>query len=661
MFIFHLLKQKDQRLRVIAYVMGSGLFILLAGLWFVQIVYASQFESNSRRQSLKRVGMPAIRGKILDCNGRVLADNRPHYNAILYLEDLQSLFGDAYARLAKAYGGEHPQDVLPNGHVRLPPGTSRDLQLAADCQVVSNITYTVSTSLQEPRVLNTRAFLKHYTNYPYVPFDIVPDLSARQVARFAEQLSGWPELEMETQPVRSYPYGSLAAHVLGYVQRERMDAEEISYTLPDYEGRTGVERVFDSTLRGHAGVKLVLVNSLNYRQREDIETPNEPGGDIYLTLDLDLQRTAEKALAEAQPNVRGAVVVMDVRNGDILVMASAPAFDPNNYVAGLTPSELALLNDPKNTPQINRAMDGAYPPGSTFKIITSIACLETGLDPNEVYDSPGEYRASPNSRPIGDTAGAGKFDFNRAFFRSSNTYFIHYGLKAGLRKILEVARRFHLGEKTKFVIGPEVAGNVPEPEQAGVSLLRSSTPDVCIGQEITTTPLQMAGLIGAIATGGTIYWPRLVSHSYSPETGEEEQLFAPGRVRDHVEIHPRDLELIRRAMLNDTEHQADASAGAGTAYKEFHQPNGEPWLHNFRVAGKTGTAEVKSSGPNSPRRITWFASYGPYEDPRYAVIVMVEDGTFGGPTCAPVARKIYEAIIKREQSNNAPATTLARN
>jgi penicillin-binding protein 2 len=481
-----------------------------------------------------------------------------------------------------------------------------------------------------------------------------------QRARFAEQLSGQPELEIETQPARYYPGGTLAAHVLGYVQRESFEAEQISYTLPDYEGKTGVEHIFDAELRGRAGVKLVLVNSLNYRQREDIETPNEPGEDVYLTIDLGLQRVAERALAEAQANARGAVVVMDVRNGDILVMASAPAFDPNNYVAGITKSQWAALNDPKYMPQINRAIDGAYPPGSTFKIITAIACLESGLDPHEIYDSPGEYRASPNARPIKDTAGAGPFDFNKAFYRSSNTYFIHYGtLKAKLRKILEVAKRFHLGEKTHFAIGPEVAGDIPGPEKAGVSLHWSSTPDVCIGQEITTTPLQMASVIGAIANGGDIFWPRLVTRIYAPESGQEEHPFAPGRLRDHVKINPRDLELIRHAMLEDTEHSAD-NGGVGTAYAQFHHA-GAPYLANFRVAGKTGTAELKSTSPNSPRRITWFDSYGPYENPRYAVVVMVEDGSFGGPTCAPVARKIYEAIVKREQSNNSPGTTLARN
>jgi penicillin-binding protein 2 len=662
MLFFNILRREDSRLRVIASIVGAGLFILLAGLWFVQVVYASHYESNSRRQSLKRVGMPAIRGKILDCDGRVLAGNEPHYNAILYLEELQSQFSDAYKRFTQLYGQQHPELLQANGHVRLTSATSRQLQLAADCFVVSNITYQVGQSLQEPRFLNASAFLRHYTNYPYVPFEMAPNMTPVQVARFAEQWSGQPDLEMEMQPVRFYPNGTVAAHILGYVQRENLDAGQISYTLPDYQGKTGLERLFDSQLHGTPGVKLVLVNSQNYRQREDIETPNAPGDDIYLTIDLDVQRAAEEALAAAQANTRGAVVVMDVRNGDILAMASAPSFDPNNYVAGLTPAEVAALGDPKMTPQINRAIGGAYPPGSTFKIITAIACMETGLDPNEVYDSPGEYRATPNSRPVGDTAGAGKFNFTSAFFRSSNTYFIHYGMKAGLRKLLEVARRFHLGEKTHFPIGAEVAGNIPEPDEVGAMIQRSSTPDVCIGQEITTTPLQMACLIGAIANGGTIYWPRLVSHSVSPESGDEEQLYEPGRVRDHIYIDPGQLQLIRHAMLCDTEHAADSTAGVGTAYAQFHQPGGEPWLPNFHVAGKTGTAEVKSPTPTSPHRITWFDSYGPYENPRYAVVVMVEDGSFGGPTCAPVARKIYQALIKREQSGNPAAnTTLAKN
>ena len=268
---------------------------------------------------------------------------------------------------------------------------------------------------------------------------------------------------------------------------------------------------------------------------------------IYLTIDFSVQKAAEQALAAAQPDGRGAVVVMDPRNGDILAMASSPSFDPNLFALGrFTPEESERLSDPKFTPQVNRAVSGAYPPGSTFKIITGIACLESGLDPNEIFDSPGLLPSRrPRRVPLRIQPGPGPFNFERAFYRSSNTYFIDMGLqKAGLAKILEVAKRFHLGEKTGISTRQEVAGNVPGPEQAGPSLGMSAA-DICIGQEITTTPLQLAGVISVIANGGTLYVPRLVSHSRSPETGEIEELVAPGRVRDHVEINPSHLELIR--------------------------------------------------------------------------------------------------------------------
>ncbi len=295
----------------------------------------------------------------------------------------------------RASGGDHQ----PRAKSTCRAAIQRQLQLEADCDVVSNITCRVSTSLQEPRILNTNGFIRHYKDYPYVPFQIVPNLAPKQVAIFAEQLGGQPFLELETQPVRVYPNGSLAAQPFGLrPAARRLRRQEISFTMPDYQGRSGVERVYDGELRGQAGVKSVLVNNLNYRQSENVETPNQPGDDVYLTIDLDLQRATEKALAGAQYERRGAAIVMDPRNGDILAIASTPTFDPNEFVPGqrpMSPAETERLNDTILTPQINRAVSGAYPPGSTFKIITAIACLESGLDPEEVFDSPGEYRASP--------------------------------------------------------------------------------------------------------------------------------------------------------------------------------------------------------------------------------------------------------------------------
>jgi penicillin-binding protein 2 len=652
------LNQKGRRLRIIAGGMAAGLVLLLGGLWFVQIVDGRHFANNLQRQSFRTVGIPAIRGKILDCRGRVLATDRPRYNASLFLEDLQEQFNERFTNLAAAYTRAHPEVINKRGRVVWPVGARRALQLQADCDVVSNITYRVSASLDEPRLLNPGAFMRHYTNFPYVPFQIVPDLAPRQMAIFAEQLSSQPDMELETQPVRIYPNGGVAAHLLGFVQRvDSVDAAGSS----DFEGRSGVERVFDVLLRGQAGIKSVLVNNQNYRQREEVVTPNLPGNDIYLTINLAVQRAAEAALASAQANTRGAVVVLDPRNGDVLALASAPAFDPNSFVTGFGQAENARLNDPKFRPQLNRAVTGAYPPASTFKIITALACLENGLDPREIFDSPGEYRPPgwPNARAMADTAGPGPFNFERAFYRSSNTYFIHYGLQAGLQKILEVARRFHLGVKTAIETGQEVSGNIPSADKVGHSFPLSSGADVCIGQEIGVTPLQMAGMIEVIANGGTLYWPRESGHARNPDTGEVTELVEQGRMRDHVKIDPQHLEIIRHAMLEDTEFPGDRTTKGGTAYEAFHSGS-EPYLGSFRVAGKTGTAQVKS--PNSPyQHITWFDSYGPYEDPRYVVVVMVEDGAGGGTTCAPVARKIYEAILKEEQGLAPKAQTVAGN
>src|SRR5581483_9123091 len=404
-------------------------------------------------------------------------------------------------------------------------------------------------------------------------------------------------------------------------------------------------------LCGETGVKSVLVNNLSYRQREEIETPSQPGNDIYLTIDLDVQRATEAALANnTVPHCRGAAVVMDVNNGDIIAMASSPTFDPNGFITGVSPEEMARLTDAEMSPQLNRVLSGRFSPGSTFKIVTAIACLENGLDPNEIFNSPGFYRSPGYHHEIGDTAGAGLFDFKRAFYKSSNTYFINYGMKAGLRRILEVAKRFHLGEKTG--LGPqEVAGFVPAPGEMAMAELQHSLPDVSIGQEITVTPMQMTCLTAAIANGGKLFWPRVVDKLHTVDSGAYETLVQPGRLRDIVKINPAHLNLIRQAMAMDTldNDPSLGKAGQGTAYEAFHNSHtGQPWLGDFHVAGKTGTAEVKG-GDRRPYKTTWFVSYGPYEAPRYAVVVMVDHGDFGGTSCAPAARRIYQALIAMEQ------------
>ncbi len=342
-------------------------------------------------------------------------------------------------------------------------------------------------------------------------------------------------------------------------------------------------------------------------------------------------------------------MVVDVRNGDILAMASAPGFDPNLFVTGLSAPEAARLNDESLRPAFNRATFGAYTPGSIFKIITAIACLEAGVvDPRDIFRSPGYFQETPQARPIGDTAPAGDYDFIRAFRLSSNTYFIHYGLRAGFARIVETGRRFHLGEKTLLPTRQETGGFFPDLTQ-GARWTSGRTANLCIGQEIAVTPLQMTMMTAAVANGGKLFWPRLVARSEPADdsfsaTGAVS--YASGRVREHLRLSSAHLDWIHRAMLADVETE---DGGQGTGRRAF--------LPGFRIAGKTGTAEIKSRGREDKN--TWFVSFGPYENPRYAVTVLVESGVSGGATCAPVARRIYEAIRKREAGASGVAALAA--
>jgi penicillin-binding protein 2 len=654
MFIFDIFKREARRLRTVSAVVAAGMLALLAGLWFVQIVSGKQMQGRLERQSLHKARVAAERGNIFDRNTNALVDNRPQYNVVLYLEDLRSQFTNEYdSRVVREYVREHPGTSAG----RLPSKIKGPLRLEADYRVVSNITFQVAAELKQPMTLDRESFEHFYTNYKFMPLPIMTNLNSSNVAVFSEKLSGQTGLDLEMLQVMKYPNKTAAAHLLGYVVRTGGDKKFLS---PGYKGITGLEAALDDWLTGEPGTNQVLVNNEGYRQSEETLAPRQAGKDIYLTIILPIQLAAEKALADAGPSVRGAAVVMDARNGDVLAMASSPTYDPNEFVAGVSAGRLAQLNDPKLRQQLNRATYDAYPPGSTFKIITALACLESGvMDVNEIYHNVPNPRDAAHGRfveqgyDIDDTAPPGDYVFEQAFYHSSNSYFCHYGLKAGLRKLLEVAKRFHLGEKTGFVTREEVAGIVPGPEQAGKTMKLNSAPYVAIGQEITVTPLQMTVMIAAIANGGTIFQPRVVKEIRSPGPGGAvETNFPEGVVRDRVVLNPRHLEIVRHAMLEDTEHP-------GANGHEAFFPGGRAALPDFQVAGKTGTAQVKSPALDY-KLVTWFDSYAPYDNPRYAVVVMIVDGGSGGGTCAPVAREIYKAIVKMEKAG-PPLRLASRN
>jgi penicillin-binding protein 2 len=414
---------------------------------------------------------------------------------------------------------------------------------------------------------------------------------------------------------------------------------------------TGVEWGFDSLLRGRAGGGSVMVNSVGYRQSENISDAPEPGHNVVLTIDLDLQSAAAAALAAHQgAEARAAIVVMDVRNGDVLAMVSSPAFDPDYFTGGLSAAEFqaetAFLNNTNLRPLINRATQENYAPGSIFKPVIGLAALEAGLDPKAEVDNPGYIYVG--ARHITDLARPGKYNFRRAIMDSSNTYFITNGLHAGIDNIIRLAEKFHFGERAGLPTRQDARGNLPTMQRIHNAWRDGDTANICIGQgEVAITPLQMAVAYSAIANGGKVFWPRLVERiePQDPTSMEAPTNFPAGLVRDHLGVRPENLRILHDAMLAETE---DPEGTGGRARV--------PGMH---ICGKTGTAEIMDPHNKQIGKTTWFASFAPYESPRYAVVVMVENGFFGGPTCGPIAHDIYAAILAKEKSN-PPAVASAR-
>lgn len=663
MFVFDHLKREDPALRMVAFGVLGGLIILLAGLWWTQIVRYRDYQSDLHNQSYRSVRVPAPRGKIMDRNGVELANNQPSYNVSLYLEEMRSLFQDEFETRIKAIRASLKQhrDAREKQLGRkltkteLKPYTlSYNQRLAigreARYAAASNIVARVSAELQTPIALDPDKFSDHYAKRLVLPMPILKGLSPIQVARFEEHFSGVAGLDLDVESKRVYPLESTAAHVIGYLRRDdrSVEGEEAyySYRLPDYRGLIGIEGGFDEELRGRAGGKSVLVNNLGYRQEETFWQSTIPGENAVLTIDIRLQQAAEQALQSSGGiNTRGAVVVMDVRNGDILALASSPDYNPNSFIRGFPPGGWDRMRDTELKPEYNRATQDIYQPGSIFKIVVGMAALELGLNPNETYTVdayPGDGRYGVyhlGRRDIKDTASPGQYNFRRAFAKSSNSYFIHCGLEPGvLAKIVELGQKLHLGEQADLPTIQESGGIFPSPERVRAGWSSGDTANLSIGQaKLAVTPLQMAVMISAVANGGTVYWPRLVQglQSQDPLEPKVTKFFERGRVRDQLDVSQRTLSVINNAMLADTEDPDGTGRGAV--------------VPGFRIGGKTGTAEVSDVRGRKVDQITWFASYGPWETPRYAVVVMIEGGRSGGSTCAPVARKIYEAIKQLEQ------------
>jgi penicillin-binding protein 2 len=653
MLIFDQLRKNDPALRLLAMVVLGGLILLFAGLWWVQVVSSRYYENKLETQSYRTVRVPAPRGKILDRNRTPLAENEPSYNLNVYLEDLSSNFQHSFNAELKAYH---------EASIKLTRAQRTEIAQFMRYAVASNLVARIGADLAEPLMLDYTNFQKHYDTELALPLTVLPGLNAAQIARVEEAPDLPPCVEVDGQPVRVYPYGETAVHVLGYVRHDDSSAEGedafFNHRLPDFRGIVGIEGAFDSDLRGKAGEREELVNNLGYRQSETMLTPAEPGRNMVLTVDLPLQEAVEKSLRRYGPDTRGAAVVMDVRTGDVLAMASSPAFDPNLFTKPISADLWERLSDERLRPQINRACHENYAPGSIFKMVVSMAALENGLNPDEIYTvNPDPENPAKGCIYIGrnkkrDTAPPGEYNFKKAFVHSSNSYFIDRGMRAGIENIVRIGERLHLGERTGVLPAwQEAAGIFPDEKRIHSGWSDGDTANACIGQgEVDVTPMQMAVLTAAIANGGKVLWPRLVDRiePQDSSSGEPALVYPSGCVRDELGVSQRTLNLVRSAMLGDVEDPD----GTGR----------EAYVPGFRVCGKTGTAQVQDTDNQLVGYNLWFSSYAPYEDPRYTVVIMIEtDGKgSGGSTCAPVARDIYLTLQQRDPLLNPAVKTLAK-
>jgi penicillin-binding protein 2 len=662
MLIFDQLRKDDRHLRTLTLVVLCGLCVLLAGLWWIQIVSVRDYQENLEQQSFRTVRIPAVRGRILDRNGVVLAESRPAFDVCLYLEELRGEFIRAYEK-AKARAKSEMAAAKKLEEQRLGRSLTRQearkfslssaqmeaLGQSTRAQVASNAVAQVAACIQLPLSLDPVRFARHYEKSLAMPYRIATNLTEVQVHRFEEQNGGSIGVDLEGRSARTYPLGETAAHVLGHLRFDDRSVEGedafVSYRLPDYSGEIGVEAGLDPCLRGKAGIKSVLVNNVGYRQTDQVWTPAEPGSNVVLTIDAGIQKAAENALRGADVNyakpVRGAAVVLDVNTGEVLAMASSPSFDPNAFLPRISSSDLARLQELGS--EKNRATQENYQPGSIFKLVVAMAALEKGFDPKQIYHAaPDPERAGfaayiSGNLKVRDTAPPGPYDLRRAIVLSSNSYFVFCGLWTGVEGIVEIGQRVFLGRPAGLPTRQNTPGSFPKLEQVHSRWRDGDTANLSIGQgPIDVTPLQAAVMIAAIANGGKVLQPQLVREVVSAESiAEKPAAGVSSRVRGLLGVKASTLATVREAMRAEVE---DAE-GTGRAAA----------VPGFPISGKTGTAQVKNQRGTLEGYTTWFASFAPFDQPRYAVVIMVEDGRSGGKTCAPVAHHIFEYLFQREQ------------
>ncbi len=638
----------ELRIYFLAFVMILGLGALVGKLWWEQVARGKHWTRKIANRSEVTVRIPSVRGEIRDRNGITLVGNRASYEVNFYLRDM-----------VQGYKKQ-------NGDVPLTTYTAPVRQMLKEkkeADIVQIVNTSIVPRLQEldlAKDYNAERLQRHYRNDTLVPFTYLEELDFKTLAKFAEHDVGLPGVDISLRPVRQYIYGALGGHLLGYVGApndisQLPDVKDYTFYQPDVEGRSQVEEHLDKWIRGKPGVRVLQRNVKGVIESEVRVVPPQQGNNVYLTIDARIQYIAEQALRKAGIG-RGAAVVVNPNNGEILAMASVPSYDPNMFIPSVSPADWKKLNDDDTDPLMNRAIQ-SYAPGSTFKTVTGLAGLRKGLPANKTFNCSGGvtygnkfmgcWTIQKNLPPHGT------IDLSDALKHSCNAFFYQYGNAAGIDEIDAVGSALGLGHRTGVPLTGESPGILPGPEW-----LRSINPNerwspgytanVSIGQgSCQATPLQMAMVTAAIANRGVAYEPRMVYRVLDqagrdvvdPDTNE---LVAPHepKIRANLKengVTDEQIEQIRYGM-----------------WKVVNDPRGtgkRARIKGVEVAGKTGTAQVwrEVNGRREKDNHTWFIAFAPYKEPKFAVTVMVGNGKSGGGTSAPVAQKILEEALDLEK------------
>jgi penicillin-binding protein 2 len=595
-----------QRLARIAFCVAGTFCLIFIRLFYLQVINGEELRRLSENNCIRLQSTDPSRGMIFDRNGIRLVDNRPSFDLNIVLKDAKPV-EQTVKKLSK--------------YINVP-----------ESELFSKIENNKTVSSYKPILLKK---------------DIGRDaLAAIEVRKF-----DLPGVVVDVKPRRHYLERQTAAHLIGYLSEINADelnsGEYPGYTVGDYIGKFGIEKIFESFLQGKRGGRQVEVNVMGQVVRNLKTVDPQPGQNLYLTIDLRVQKKAE-ALLEG---VAGAVVAMDPQTGQILALASSPSFDQNIFVDGMSHEQWdALVSNPLR-PLENKVIHGEYPPASTFKIITAIAALEEGvIDKDTTFYCPGYYKYGNRVYRCWRAAGHDSVNVIKALAESCDVYFYQVGQKLGIDRLSMYAVASGLGSPTGIDLDHEAAGLIPTKEwkkrRTGVAWQGGETLSVAIGQGFDlATPLQMLVLTSAVANGGEMYKPLILKSVYSPEGSVI--LESKKQLAGKLPVSKKTLKIIKEGLWNVVNNKK------GTAWIAH--------VEGFDISGKTGTAQVvgrsKERGLSEEelshrlKSHAWFVAYAPSVDPQIAVSVIVEHGSHGSSTAAPIARDVIKTYFGQGENS----------